>query len=271
MKILPLFDGPGQRAAHFFRNVYLKNCNLTIAAGVVILGIMGYAHWIGKMPSVIFYLLPLGFIAGGFKFRHDALKPGNWILAVGPDRLWIKYRSYLHSSLPPEDEQIIELSYDEITSAGMLKVSEYRTKNDNSKPKLYLVLTLAKPVDMSLKKALCAEREKVKNEKLSKYFPVSIRGDNNKIIEVHVNIGDRKKIEKELHLHGVDIAEIAIESQNLVNPPKDKQKLEQQLMRLVERGEQWDAEDVAQRGLKISSSESKKYIEELNRRVWGEI
>lgn len=280
MRILPLIQGPAPREAHFYRNVNPKGCFIGITAGVVILSVMVYFHWAGKIDSFgIYWLLPVSVIAFGGIMLHYAIKPTNWILAVGPSKLWIKYRSNRHGNLSSEDPQVIELSYDEIALAGLLTVMENKSKREICSGR-FLVLTLSDPIDMSLKKAIYAERQKVKKEKLSvEYltvilhhinriigFPVSLHGDNE--IEVGININDRKKLQQELQQHGVAIASHAVEKINHVKPPEEKHQLEVQLIRMIERGEDFGLVHFAAKGLKIPQSEAEKYIEELNRRVW---
>lgn len=78
----------------------------------------------GTLPRIVI------FFSGGtlslislvcFSCFAKTLASTNWLVAINPSRMLIKFRSYLNSHLPGEDPQVISLAFSEIKSARITK------------------------------------------------------------------------------------------------------------------------------------------------------
>jgi len=94
-------------------------------------------HKYGELPF-FFVVVSGGFLAlfSLICFRHftRTLAPANWVAAIGPDRILIKFRSYLNADLPAEDQQVISLWFSEIEAGRITKqrLKYYRSQRDGA-------------------------------------------------------------------------------------------------------------------------------------------
>mgnify|MGYP004159687449 FL=1 len=106
---LPLLSAKKFPVRHFFLFITTV-CFITADQG----GFKGFGE---TLPPYVLY--PTGFGFGiifliVFARFRKALKPSNWVLKLGMDRVLIKYRSCLNSHLPEEDPVVVEISLSEI-------------------------------------------------------------------------------------------------------------------------------------------------------------
>ncbi len=107
--------------------VFKESAFLQFLGGVVFAGLavgMYLWHRFGELPF-FFVVVSGGFLALFslifFRCFARALAPANWVAAAGPDRILIKFRSYLNADLPAEDPQVITLWFSEIEAAQITK------------------------------------------------------------------------------------------------------------------------------------------------------
>jgi hypothetical protein len=107
--------------------VFKESALVIFVAGLVFAGLaVGIYLWnrFGDLPF-FFVVVSGGFLALFsiicFGCFAKTLAPTNWLLAVGPDRILIKFRSYLNPHLPAVDPQVVSLSFSEIEAAQVTK------------------------------------------------------------------------------------------------------------------------------------------------------
>jgi hypothetical protein len=123
---------------------------------------MGYGR---DVPTFIFYTLALFFGITAFiacSRYLKALKPCNWVVKQGMDRLLVKFRSYLNSHLPEEDPVVVEVPFSEIDWVRKTKETVSTETSDSAQTRFYtfLDIKLNAPYIEELKKAMQAERNR---------------------------------------------------------------------------------------------------------------
>jgi hypothetical protein len=108
-------------------------------------GSMGYGE---KTPPELLYIL--GFIFGVMALMtlsrfFKAIKPVNWVVKFGADRILVKYRSYLNAHLPEEDLIIVEIPFSEIEWVRKTKETLYTEDSESTLTRFFTFL------DMKLK------------------------------------------------------------------------------------------------------------------------
>ncbi|MBN2180841.1 MAG: hypothetical protein JW715_02915, partial [Sedimentisphaerales bacterium] len=110
-----------------------------LGVGFVVAMFLGYRY--GKWPFYVFVLsgiVPVLFSAICFRHCTKAMASNNWLLAIGPDRIFIKFRSYLNPHLPADDPQVVSMSFSEIEAAQITKEKIiYYGSRENSKTSEY--------------------------------------------------------------------------------------------------------------------------------------
>lgn len=275
MNLLSLSQAPTGQQAKFFRHGW-------VMPAVVIFGLVAFAVLIiceyaaGRAPKLILIFVP-GFLLFLWLFTETllcAFKPTNWLFALGLDRLWIKYRSYLNSHLPQEDLQVIELPYAEIESVCLIRRKEISCGNKGGKRiqfLKYLEFTLRELLEQSFSDALQAEREakdcsmrRVRGK--SGDYPVRINGD--RTFRVHVNFihPNPRKVLKELEINGVTVLLDKREVQDFTKSVSDKRQMEDHLIELVEQGKTIAAIKIARQRYGMGLAEAKQFIDGLSSR-----
>lgn len=276
MKLLSLPQAPTRLQAIFFRSSRLGPAVLLLFS-LAVIGAAVYSYSTGKAPLVVmliidfagllFTLFSLGMLVRSFQTT-------NWLLALGSDRLWIKYRSYLNSHFPPDDLQIIELPYAEIESVCLIRRKEivYGSRNrTQTRFFKHLDVVLHQPFGSQLPEALLAERNakaplKRGCKSRSLDYPVCAKGQN--IIRVRINDirPGWKRALSELEHNGVSVTPEKRESEDFTQPLEDKRQMEDQLIRLVEQGRTIAAVKLARQRYGMGLSEAKQFIDELSAR-----
>lgn len=276
MKLLSLHQAPTRQQAMFFRHSWFGTAiALIVSLGVVAAIVKGYSA--GKLP--FFALLMAGIVSVfivsmAASMLRRAFQPSNWILAFGPDRLWVKYRSYLNSHFPPDDLQIIELRFDEIESVGLIRRKEVAPGSRKGKQIQffkYLEFVLRQPFGSVLSDALQAERS-VKDNKNRKIrlrygdYPVLVKEENAFRVRVNSIRPGWKGLLSELQRNGIIIAPEKRETEDYTIPLEDKRRVEDQLIALAERGRTLTAVKLARRHYGMNLTEAKRFIDELSTR-----
>jgi hypothetical protein len=215
-------------------------------------------------------------------FRHLAktLTPTNWLVAVGPDRIIIKFRSYLNPHLPADDPQVVSLSFSEIEAAQITKEKiRYYGSQKNSKTteyQTYLDL-LIKAVNLQpLRKRLKYERsiKTYKNSGIYKYgtkshhYPVSVPED--KIIRIQWR-GPGSYITP-----GVKKAADLLARQHIIIRPVQRQfcdftkravqegaKADDKILELAEKGKIFAAIRLAKQVYDYDTTQARQFVESL--------
>lgn len=276
MKLLSLPQAPAQQQAAFFRHSWLGVAVVHLGL-IALAGLMLYQYAIGEIPlgiMLVFVLASCFFMLFIFGVLVRSFKPTNWLLAVGIDRLWIKYRSYLNSHFPPDDLQVIELPYAEIESVGLIRRKEIVLGSKNRQQiqfSKHLEFTLRQPFGQELPEALQAERnakdrsaKRIKSK--ASHYPVQVKGD--KVFRVCIS-GIRpgwKRALRELETNGVVVACEKREAEDYTKPLSDKRQMEDQLIQLIEQGKTLAAVKLARQRYGMGLTEAKQFIDELGSR-----
>jgi len=235
-----------------------------------------------ELPLYLFILLGgllLLFSMVCFRSFKKALARTNWLFAVGPDKILIKFRSFLNTNLPEDDPQVISLSLTEIEAARITKLrlrypgSQNKTTTEFRK---YLDLFVNSDNLQQLKERLKYERTtKVTTQtKIGKrsskihHYPVSIV--DNKIIRIlwkspssHVKPG----IDKAANL--LERLRVTIKpTQSQVNnytkgAVQEGAKAEEKILELAEQGKTIAATRLAQRVYNYDMAQAKKFVDSL--------
>jgi len=125
----------------------------------------GFMKFGEDVPDFVQY--PMGFIFAiafliTFSRFRKALRPENWVLKLGMDRILVKYRSYLNCHLPDKDPIITEISFSEIAWARKTKETVYTENSDSTQTRFYtfLDIKLSTANTEELKNALKFERNR---------------------------------------------------------------------------------------------------------------
>jgi hypothetical protein len=241
-----------------------------------------YWYWAGDLS--LFGAILLGgvmFVMGLMFFRtfKKALAPTNWILAIGPDRVLVKFRSYRNSHFPSRDPQVVSLDPSEILLARMTR---QRLKGPGShsrrKTSYHTFLDLQiDTVDLTpLRQRLNYERNLIAHKMgqhasaKARYYPVSVDGIDTIRIEWRsssdiVVPGIRKALAI-LNRQGIPLKSVPRQKIDLTPRRRiDLSGAEDKILYLAQRGRLLDAADLARRTYKFSFTEAKQFVEDLLR------
>jgi hypothetical protein len=176
--------------------------------GVVsfVVGLTGLASVIGVFLWYRFGDAPLALLifSGGFMALFSlaflssfakALKKENWLIAIDPERLLIKFRSYQNDNFPCEDPQVIKLGFSQIESARITrqKLTYHGIDRRGPRTEFHTYLDLAIVCDnlAQLRERLKYERTLKPSRKIgfctvssrAEHWPVTIKGDKTIRIE----------------------------------------------------------------------------------------
>lgn len=125
-----------------------------------------------------------------FSSFAKALRRDNWLIAIGPERILIKFRSYHNAHFPPEDRQIVKLGFSQIKSARIIKQKMTYNSTERNKPRTefgtYLDLVITCDNLDQLQEKLKYERTLKHTKKVgictvssrAEHWPVTIEGSN---------------------------------------------------------------------------------------------
>ena len=276
MKLLPLPQAPTRQQAMFFRNSRLGPAVFFLFS-LAIMGAVIYGYAVGGIPFVLMLVFLFGcliFPLLSLSMLVRSLQATNWLFALGPDRLWIKYRSYLNSHFPPDDLQIIELRYNEMESVALVRRKEITPGSRNGTQVQYyrhLEFTLCRPFGNELPEALLAEQNtkgspdrKISSRSLD--YPVQTKGENTVRMRVNGIRPGWKTALREIEKNGVTIAPEKREIEDYTELLEDKRQMEDQLIVLVEQGKTIAAVKLARRRYGMTLTEAKNFIDGLSSR-----
>ena len=236
---------------------------------------------LGELPGIIAvfsggFLLLIGLIC--FTTFMKSLAPTNWVMAVGPNRVLIKFRSYLNAHFPATDPQVVQLSPSEIKFANITKQTITTPGSDHHNVTsfhTFLDLHIASGDLAALKNWLKYERtvkvtsgKAIKTSSRSRHYPVSVV--DNRIIRVEwrspqdVVVPGIKKAIALLARHNISIAALNKEVLDLTdNSEKGQRRMDDKILLLAERGNLMAAAKLARRAYKLSLTEAKQFVEDL--------
>ena len=276
MKLLSLPQAPTRQQAMFFRSGRLGPAAFFLFS-LAIMGALIYGYAVGDIPFVLMLVFVLGsliFLPISLSMLVRSFQATNWLFALGPDRLWIKYRSYLNSHFPPDDLQIIEWRYDEIGSVGLVRRKEITLGSRNrTQVQFYkhLEFTLHRPFGRELPNALLAElnAKDCPNRRIRSKagdYPVQVKGENTFRMRVNSIRPGWKTALREIEKNGITVAPEKREAEDYTTPLEDKRQMEDQLIALAEQGKTIAAVKLARRRYGMGLTEAKKFIDELSAR-----
>ncbi len=150
MRLLPINETP-EFSGNIYRYSPLKSFLFTLFFFLLsVLCIIsayqgGFMNFGDDVPEYVQY--PVGFVFGiafliTFSRFRKALRPENWVLKLGTDKVLVKYRSYLNSHLPVEDPVVTEIPFSEISWARKTKETVYTETSDSTLTRFYTFLDL---------------------------------------------------------------------------------------------------------------------------------
>jgi hypothetical protein len=213
-----------------------------------------------------------------FSIFKKSLAPTNWILAVGPDRILIKFRSYLNAHFPSTDPQVAQFHPSELRSAGITKQRITAPGSGNgyvTSFHTFLDLHVSGAVLSPLQERLKYERTvkvqtgtRIKSSSKARHYPVSVIDSDTIRIEWRspqdVVVPGAKKALAVLSRFHVSIEAINREVIDLTEDCAAAQKsTEDKILLLAERGNLMAATKLARRVYKLNLTEAKQFVEEL--------
>jgi len=281
MQLLKLSDVQLTPDSRIFKESVLVHFIATLIFTAAMIGVY-FWYRSGELPLYLFILVGgflLLFLMISFHSFKKALAGTNWLFAVGPDRVLIKFRSFLNANLPEDDPQVISLSLAEIESAQITKLrlcypgSENKTTTEFQK---YLDLFVNADNLQHLKERLKYEHTaKVtiqtrigKKSSKSHHYPVSVVDD--KVIRIlwkspssHVKPG----IDKVVNL--LDHQRVKINpTQSLVNnytkgAIKEGANADEKILELVRQGKSIAARRLTQQVYDYDMKQAREHIDNL--------
>jgi len=254
-----------------------------IAAMLFVGLIMGTVcwHYFGDFPlgGVIFSGGFFGLFAWiSFSSFKKSLAPTNWILSVGPDRILVKFRSYLNSHFPQTDPQVVQFHPSEIQSARITKQRITAPGSRNRRVTsfhTFLDLNISEQDLTPLKEQLKYERSLkmpltgkfVKSSGKSRHYPVSVVDNRTIRIEWRspwdIVIPSIKKAINKLRRQGISIEALQKEVIDLTRDRADQKRMEDNILHLAERGNLLAATKLARRTYGFGLTEAKDFVEDL--------
>lgn len=245
--------------------------------------IVGLVYWYycGNAPlSVVIVVGGLLGLVGCITFAQakKTLASPNWILAIEPDQVFIKFRSYLNPHFPPTDPQVVRLHLTKIESARITK-QKLTLLGISGKGKTsyhtFLDLTVAEQDISLLQDQIKYERNLkppltgkfIKSRSKSHHYPVSVI-DNRTIRIEWRSPADwiTPKITIAVQLLGDLGIKIDSPKNEIVDMTKsgaDPKRMEDNILRMAERGKVIAATALARRTYGLSLTEAKLFVEEL--------
>lgn len=266
--------------------VFKESSLLMFAAGAVSAALAVAIYLGNRFGDLPFFFVV---VSGGFMALLSAicfgafaktLAPNNWLVVICPDRMLIKFRSYLNSHFPEDDPEVISLSFSDLEAAQITKqkivcegsrgdgpITEYHTYLD-----LFVRYLDLQPVKEKLKYErnvkVTKDRIICKTSTKAVHYPVSVVED--RIIRIqwrcpssHVAPGIRRVID-------------ALARQRVNIRPRDKQvkdytkageaagkDSEARILELAEKGKIIAATRLAGRVFNCNTTEARQFVESL--------
>jgi hypothetical protein len=274
MRLLKLREVDYTKADKVFRASALVQAGL---AALFVAAIAGLICWrvYGGLPLIL--LIPsgaglgLGAIIGGVS-AVKAMRPSNWLLIWGQDRMLVKFRSYLNTQFPQDDPQVVCLRASEITAVSQSTLS-LRTPSDeegwSQQTSVYLEISVSCELS-ALKEALKHEHKLGRTEATAwQDYPVSLAADD--VIRIEwksPRTRVRPKISVTLRLlsRQFEVKEASSESLDLTRPRNlNRAEMDSQILALAERGRKMEAVKVARTTYGYSFREALEFVDGLSK------
>jgi hypothetical protein len=207
-----------------------------------------------------------------------SLALSNWVLAIGSDLVFIKFRSYLNSHFPQMDPQVIRVRPAEIESTCITKqkITQYGLRGGRRTTfHTFLDMNMVAPDLFALQEQLKYEQNRIapltgrliRSRSKSKHRPVSVV-DNRTIRIEWRSPSDMvvPKISKAIRLlsdQGIMVNSLKKEVLDMTLKSADKKSTEDRILFLAQQGDVLGATRLARRGSGMSLTEAKKFVEEL--------
>jgi len=252
-----------------------------IGVGFVVAMFLGYRY--EKLPFYVFVLssiVPVLFSAICFRHCAKATASNNWLLAIGPDRMLIKFRSYLNPHLPADDPQVVSLPFSEIEAAQITKEKiRYYGSRENSKTTEYQT-----HLDLHIKtESLQPLQERLKYERSIKTYKDSgICKSSTKANHYPVSVPDNNTIRIQWRSPGTHIipgikraADLLARQQVIIKPVQrrtsdytkkgvqDSEKADERILELAERGKIFAATRLAKQVYDYDTTQARKFVDSL--------
>jgi hypothetical protein len=259
--------------------------------GSLILGLICIASAVGIFLWYKFGDAPLALLifSGGFtallslvffSIFAKALRKDNWLVAIGPGRILIKFRSYQNIHFSSKDKQVVVLEYSQIQSAHITKQKMTYNSLRRNKPRTefhtYLDLTTTCDNLHQLKERLKYERTLKPFRKVgictvssrTEHWPVTVEGDNTIRIEWRSPhsfvLPSVKKAIDLLERQNVRIQALEKEVKDYTQKDSlDPKEIDGKILELAEKGKIIAATRLAKKAYNYQTTEAKKFVESL--------
>jgi hypothetical protein len=172
MKLYPISESPkvfGQENVYRyspFKSLFFAGLFFLLTGVCLVSAFQGEFMGHGRgVPSILFFVGAFFFGTTAFiacSRYLKALKPSNWVVRQGMDRLLVKFRSYLNSHLPEEDSVVVGIPFSEIDWARKTRETVHTETSESTQTRFYTFLDIKinSPHIEELKKALQVERNR---------------------------------------------------------------------------------------------------------------
>jgi len=213
-----------------------------------------------------------------FSIFKKSLAPTNWILAIGPDRVLVKFRSYLNAHFPSTDPQVVQFHPSELRSARITKqriTAPGSNRGNVTSFHTFLDLHVSAAELAPLQERLKYERTvkvqtgtKLKSSSRARHYPVSVVDSDTIRIEWRspqdVIVPGAKKALAALSRCHVSVEVLNREVIDLTEGSSTVAKsTEDKILHLAERGNLMAATKLARRAYKLKLTDAKQFVEEL--------
>lgn len=125
-------------------------------------GLVIYRHQTSDLPlGVAIFIGGFGGLVGwvGWRSWRKSLRPDAWLMAIGPARVLIRFRSFLNDRFPPGDPQIVELPLAAVAAVRRTRRHVTRPSGRSTQHRHYAYLDFRlHPTDLEpLRQALARE------------------------------------------------------------------------------------------------------------------
>ncbi len=278
MDIVHKIEATGRHTT-FKQSILAHAIALLVFSGLAV-GFICWHHF-GDFPVGV-ALFACGFMGlfalFAFSLFKKALAPSNWLFILEPDRISIKFRSYLNAHFPETDPQVIQMSLREIESARITKqrITQYGfSVRRQTSYHTFLDLNLGQQDLSDLKEILKQERNMkapltgrfVKSGTKYHHYPVSVVGDHTIRIELR---SPRDRIQPHytkafalLSERGIKIHPLSKEIHDMTLTASDKTQVEDRILFLAQRGNVMAATKLARQAFGMNLTDAKNFVEEL--------
>lgn len=220
------------------------------------------AYWIAGVMALLFLI--------AITIARATFRSSNWIIKYNPDWIIVKYRSYLNNHFNAHDPQAFGVRPENIAWIRQVKEILKTPAHRGTRFEFYTYLDL-KLIDediAELEEHLKRERQQeapLKGISRTKHihYPVKVFGEG--IVRIQWN-GISPNIKKTLRILGerLEIKEAVKIKKDFTDLHKSsKEDQENIILQLAERGKTIDATRLATRVFKLSTTEARKFVDEL--------